>query len=1037
VAQTHGWTGRILRVDLSTGAHESQRLPADIRTAFLGGRGLGGYFLRDGATLCCDHPDLPLTIASGPLTGTDAPASGSCHITTRSPLTGAVGDASAGGRLGTELKRAGFDALVITGRADKPCGIEISDGEVRLTDASALCGLPTPDVFTRLRQRLPHGSLAATGPAAENGCLFATVLVDLYHQAGRCGVGNVFGLKNLKYLAVRGTGEVAVADPAGLARAREDILRLASASPALMGQHGFTNFGTGSLYDLMDARRMMPTDNFARTHFEPAGELNAHAYATRYHPLRRGCESCLVACKRLSGDGRPLPEYDAMSHFTALIGNGMIELAMRANDFCACLGLDPVSAASALACHREITGEALDPERVLALLLGMGTGTGPAAETGRMLAQGAARYAAAQGRPELAMSVKGLELPAYDPRGAYGLALAYAVATHGGSNLRANPLSHEVLRKPVATDRFSFSGKARSIKLAEDAAAAADSLTVCAHLLLAAGMEEYARAFAAVTGLAATGGDLLACGARIDCQERLMNAQNGFSAKDDDLPARFFAEDGSGSPDIPVPPVPRQDFLDARSAYYRIRGLTPDGLPTPEMAQRFGLPWPALPRGHVPGRRVSPPPAGTGEKRMSGMLAKHASKLAAAGLCAPGEPLLAALDAELSLSHAGDARQPVAEAVLQGLGAAALLFARPIGACQQTMLALAEDALASGADFVVPGDCETRTFLHDLPVVRGLSADGVINALSRRKGCIVVENGQALMAAAGSVSPEQAFVTASSMAFACFVAYFAQHLRDVRAGIMTADRRARFAAIRAQLERDTQRLPQTPPPLLAGPFESEEQARAAMIEAGRFVVEYGLVDSSFGNVSCRQPSPAGELLLISQTGSSLDELGGCIDPCRFDGASCAGLTASSELVAHRAIYDGGGAKTILHGHPRFSVILSMDCGKLDCPGLGECHRACATPRGLLDAATGLDIPIVPGEVGTGPFGLCNTLPPALTQNGGKRGAIVYGHGLFATGAVDFRDAFATLLAVERYSREEYFRRVDRLDADAARTCPEK
>ncbi|GAB6125725.1 class II aldolase/adducin family protein [Humidesulfovibrio idahonensis] len=412
---------------------------------------------------------------------------------------------------------------------------------------------------------------------------------------------------------------------------------------------------------------------------------------------------------------------------------------------------------------------------------------------------------------------------------------------------------------------------------------------------------------------------------------------------------------------------------------------------------------------------------------MTDMLAKYAAKLVAAGLCAPGEPLLAALDAELSFSHAGDAHQPLAEAVIQGLGAAALLIARPMGACQQTMLALAEEALATGAGFVVPGDCETRTFLHDLPVVRGLEARGVMAALSRRKGCIIVDSGQAFMAAAGSVSPEQAFVTASSMAFACFVAYFAKHLRDVRAGEMTAGRRAGFAAIRAQLDQDMARLPQGPPPLLAGPFADEDQARAAMIEAGRFVVEYGLVDSSFGNVSCRQATPAGELLLISQTGSSLDELGGCIDPCRFDGTSCVGLTASSELVAHRAIYDGGPARTILHGHPRFAVILSMDCDKLDCPGLGQCHRACATPRGLLDAALGLDIPIVPGEVGTGPFGLCNTLPPALNQEGGKRGAIVYGHGLFATGAVDFRDAFATLFSVERYSREEYFRRVDGLE----------
>ena len=431
---------------------------------------------------------------------------------------------------------------------------------------------------------------------------------------------------------------------------------------------------------------------------------------------------------------------------------------------------------------------------------------------------------------------------------------------------------------------------------------------------------------------------------------------------------------------------------------------------------------------------------------MIDQLTKYAAKLADAGLCAPGEPLLAALDAELCLSHAGDARQPVAEAVISGLGASALLLAEPIGACQGTMFALANSAQKAGQSAVIPGDCETRTFLHDLPVVDGLEAPGLLAALKVRKGCIVLHQGRALLAAAGSVSPEQTFVTASSMAFACFVAYFSQYLRAARAGLLTPKHRAEFARIRALLEADLHRLPSAPPQLLPGPFAGADQARAAMIEAGRAVVEYGLVDSSFGNVSCRQHTPDGELLLISQTGSALDELSGLIDPCRMDGSSCVGLTASSEYSAHKAIYDGGPARVILHGHPRFAVILSLDCDKLDCPGLGNCHRACATPRAVLlpgmpagDARdeTGADtacphlIPIVPGEVGTGPYGLCNTLPTALNAEGGRRGAIVYGHGLFATGREDFREAFATLLEVEHFCREEYFRRVAELDQQSS------
>ena len=580
-----GWTGRILRVDLSTGATDVLHLPEAVSRDFLGGKGLGGYLLRDFRTLPPGHPDLPLILAVGPLTATIAPTSGRCHLTTRSPLTGAVADGSVGGRLGTELARAGWDAVVVTGRAERPTGIEIDDGEVRLIDASALCGLDTAGVFARLRQQRKGGSIAATGPAADTGCLFASLMVDTHHAAGRCGLGSVAGAKNLKYLAVRGTGHRKIADMQALKAAREDILRLTAASPVLLGQHGFSCFGTGSIFDLMDSRRMMPTDNFRRTRFPGAENLNAHAYKQRYQPRRHGCQGCHVLCKKIAADGRTMPEFETMSHFTALIGNTDLELVMQAGDLCNRLGIDTISAGSTLACYREISGQDLSGARVLELLAGMGTGAGPGAE----LAQGSARYAASVGQPELSMSVKGLELPAYDPRGAYGMALAYAVSTRGGCHLRAYPISHEILRKPVATDRFSFSGKARIVKIAEDANAVVDSLIACKFLFFAASLEEYARAYSAVTGVAATAQDLLLIGERIDYQERLMNAQNGFTAKDDDLPPRFFNEAGTSGPNLPIPPVPREDFLAARAAYYRIRGLTPEGLPTREKAEALGI----------------------------------------------------------------------------------------------------------------------------------------------------------------------------------------------------------------------------------------------------------------------------------------------------------------------------------------------------------------------------------------------------------------------------------------------------------------
>jgi len=172
-------------------------------------------------------------------------------------------------------------------------------------------------------------------------------------------------------------------------------------------------------------------------------------------------------------------------------------------------------------------------------------------------------------------------------------------------------------------------------------------------------------------------------------------------------------------------------------------------------------------------------------------------------------------------------------------------------------------------------------------------------------------------------------------------------------------------------------------------------------------VDCRLVDSYFGNISCLFK----DILYISQTGSSLDELRGCIDPVPMDGSSCVGITASSELSAHRAIVTAGTHRTVLHGHPKFSVILSLACNEKNCVLRGQCHLRCPRQR----QAAG--VPIVSGEVGTGPYGLCHTVPPALAEH---RGAIVYGHGVFTVGKTDFNDAFASLLDIENACRKEYF-----------------
>ncbi|MCD4676176.1 MAG: aldehyde ferredoxin oxidoreductase family protein [Desulfobacula sp.] len=585
----YGWTGNILVIDLTKKNIEVETPDLDIYSRYIGGKGFGGKFLRQCSTLPWDHPDMVICIFTGPLTGTISPTSGRAHILSKSPLTGLVGDSSVGGKLGTRLKRAGWDGIVIKGKSKTPVGITIKDHLVEFKDAKGLWGLDTNAVHKRLRPG--NASLASIGPAAENGVRFASIIVDRHFAAGRTGLGLSLAQKKIKYLLVDGTGHCKVKNPEKLKQARQDILRLTAASPALMGQFGFTCLGTGAVYDLMDNRRMMPTDNFRRTHFEHASKLNAAAYTKTYAPKKYGCLGCHILCKKIEikrkGQVLTMPEFETMSHFTALIGCMDITLVVKANELCNHYGMDTISVASTLACRREITGLNYTRDGLLSLLNDIAFGKGE----GKDLALGAKRYADKMGKPQAAMTIKGMELPAYDPRGAYGMALGYALSTRGGCHLRAYPISHEILRKPVATDRFSFSGKARIIKIAEDLNAVVDSLTACKFTFFAAGLEEYATAYEAVTGIETSANDLLKKGECIYYNERIINALNGFDAKDDDLPDRFFKEAGSSGNRIHIPPVNRNAFLNARKKYYDIRGLTPNGLPRKEKAQTLGLLW--------------------------------------------------------------------------------------------------------------------------------------------------------------------------------------------------------------------------------------------------------------------------------------------------------------------------------------------------------------------------------------------------------------------------------------------------------------
>jgi ribulose-5-phosphate 4-epimerase/fuculose-1-phosphate aldolase len=384
---------------------------------------------------------------------------------------------------------------------------------------------------------------------------------------------------------------------------------------------------------------------------------------------------------------------------------------------------------------------------------------------------------------------------------------------------------------------------------------------------------------------------------------------------------------------------------------------------------------------------------------MKELLDKYARKLVAAGLADEGSPLLGGLDVELLWNRPDPACKEL-EKLFQGLAINSLLFARPA----EPYRSLVDHVARHAAGAIRPGDSETRTFMHEIPVIQAFDGDQMITALKSRRSLVVAGRG---IVTWGAVSPEQAFVSFSSVCFASFVKFFADYLTHHRAGRVSEKERRVFQGAVARLDP----LPQKPPSLMAGPFASEAEVRRAVSEAGRLTVEYGLVDSFFGNISYR----FGNILYISQTGSSLDELDGCIDPCPLDGSSCTAITASSEFVAHRELVLCTERSAVLHSHPKFAVVLSMDCDRRHCGAREACHTRCPEKR-LVG-----DVPIVSGEVGTGPYGLCHTVPAAMT---GRRGVIVYGHGVFTMGRHDFNEALANLLAVERMCREAYLRRAE-------------
>ncbi len=389
------------------------------------------------------------------------------------------------------------------------------------------------------------------------------------------------------------------------------------------------------------------------------------------------------------------------------------------------------------------------------------------------------------------------------------------------------------------------------------------------------------------------------------------------------------------------------------------------------------------------------------------LINKYLDKLESQGLARKDEAIFLALDADLYSNKPVNGDASVLRQVFDLMNIGSLLLAVPAEPHWGIISEIVKyDNSCRDMRKIVPMDCETRTFFHDIPVIDEFSPQAIACALSLRKSAVIKGHG---IVSYGAFTPEQAFVSFSSTCFSTFVKYFYDSLIYIE-GMMEKrfpldkEYLRTFCEISNKLEAPCSSI--TNNSLRSGIPRDAEEVMGMISEAGRAVVRRHLVDSHFGNISYIHHGS----IFISETGSSLDELEGCIDEVPLDGSSSVGITASSELSAHKNIFEQTGRNVILHGHPKFSVVMSMYCKKEGCDR-SVCHKACKEHREVFGT------PVVPGEIGTGPTGLMNTVPPAIKRSGC---AIVYGHGVFSAGRDNFRKSFDMLAEVEEKSRKGYF-----------------
>lgn len=613
------WSKRILRVNLTEGTCKEEPTNMEWAAQYLGQRGLATKYLMEEIDPKVDalSPGNKLIIASGPLTGTNASTAGRWSVITKSPLTGAIACSNSGGFFGGEMKMAGWDMIIFEGKSPKPVYLNVNNDKAELLSAEEYWGKKIWTVEPALKEKLgdPNIKVASIGPAGEKGVLFAAIVNDMDRAAGRSGVGAVMGSKNLKAITMRGTKGVKVKDAMAFMKATNDGKKVLADHP-VTGQ-GLPTFGTQVLMNVINETGALPTRNFTDSQFEHASKVSAEAMR---EPDENGhvnlvknaaCFACTIQCQRVSKINPENPlfkdrteyhgesgglEYENAWSLGVANGIGDLDSPTFANFLCNDYGMDPISLGATISAAMEMYKEGVLTEDIVGFPLEFGNAesmvkavemTGKGEGFGKELGMGSKRLTEKYGRPELSMSVKGQEFPAYDPRGIQGMGLTYATSNRGACHLRSYTVNSEILGFPEKTDPHASEGKAELVKAFQDITAVVDSIGLCIFITFSCTLNDIQPQLASACegDLDLSVDNLMVIGERIWNLERQFNLAAGLTAADDTLPKRLLTEGAKTGPAKGMV----SKLGEMLPAYYEARGWSVEGVPNAETLQRLGL----------------------------------------------------------------------------------------------------------------------------------------------------------------------------------------------------------------------------------------------------------------------------------------------------------------------------------------------------------------------------------------------------------------------------------------------------------------